>query len=180
MLSREYRNSRFLVVDANLKVRLTLEKYLRSFGAWVIDLAADGAEAVGKCAGGLYDVVICDYQLPGRTGQQVLEELRVKALLRHTSLFVMMSSETTREMVLGAIDHQPDAYINKPITCDVLKARLDALLVDNEVLYEIKHAMDMQRWSEAIQRCEEKIIKGSKYSRWCQKPWASFTFGKTI
>ncbi len=169
MLSREYRNSRFLVVDANLKVRLTLEKYLRSFGAWVIDLAADGAEAVSKCAGGLYDVVICDYQLPGRSGQQVLEELRVKALLRHTSLFVMMSSETTREMVLGAIDHQPDAYINKPITCDVLKARLDALLVDNEVLYEIKHAMDMKRWSEAIQRCEEKVIKGSKYSRWCQK-----------
>ncbi|MBU6954104.1 response regulator [Hahella sp. HN01] len=176
MFNREYRNARFLIVDGNTQLRLALEKMLKSFGAWYIDMAADGDEAINKCEHGLFDVVICDYQLSGRNGQHVLEELRERKILRYTSLFVMMSAETTREMVLAAIDHQPDAYINKPITSDVLKQRLDNLLVDNEVLYELKHAIDMERWSEAISRCEEKIARGSKYLRWCEKTVAELYF----
>ena len=176
MYSREYRNARFLVVEGNTQLRLALERMLKSFGAWYIDLASNGEDAIGKCETGLFDVVICDYQLPGRNGQHVLEELRERKILRHTSLFIMMSSETTREMVLAAIDHQPDAYVNKPVTADILKQRLDSLLVDNEVLYEIKHAQDMEKWSEAIYRCEEKIAKVSKYARWCEKTVAQLYF----
>jgi CheY-like chemotaxis protein len=176
MLNREYRNTRFLIVDGNPQLRLTLERMLKAFGAWYIDLAADSHQAIQKSESGSFDVVICDFQLPGRNGQHVLEELRERKILRHTSLFVMMSAETTREMVLAAIDHQPDAYINKPVTTDILKQRLDALLVENEVLYELKHALDMDRVSEAISRCEEKIAKGSKYARWCEKKVAALYF----
>ncbi len=176
MLNREYRNTRFLIVDGNTQLRLALERMLKAFGAWYIDLAADSNEAIQKCRQGSFDAVVCDFQLSDRNGQHVLEELRERKILRHTSMFVMMSAETTREMVLAAIDHQPDAYINKPITADILKQRLDALLVENEVLYELKHALDMERLSEAISRCEEKIAKGSKYSRWCEKTVASLYF----
>ncbi len=176
MFSREYRNTRFLVVDGNTQLRMALERMLKSFGAWYIDLASNGEDAISKCETGLFDVVICDYQLPGRNGQHVLEELRERKFLRHTSLFIMLSSDTTREMVLAAIDHQPDAYVNKPVTVDTLKQRLDSLLVDNEVLYDIKHALDMEKWSEAINRCEEKIAKASKYARWCEKTVAELYF----
>lgn len=176
MLNREYRNTRFLVVDGNPQLRLALERMLKAFGAWYIDLAADSQEAIKKSAAGSFDVVLCDFQLPGRNGQHVLEELRERKILRHTSVFVMLSADTTREMVLAAIDHQPDAYINKPVTADVLKQRLDTLLVENEVLYELKHALDMNRIAEAIARCEEKIFKGSKYARWCEKKLAALYF----
>ncbi|MBK8971791.1 MAG: tetratricopeptide repeat protein [Hahellaceae bacterium] len=169
MISREYRNTRFLIVDSQLESRLLLERKLKALGAWYIDVAVDGQHAIDRCGKGLFDVVICEYALEGRNGQHVLEELRERALLRFTSLFIMMSAETTREMVLGAIDHQPDAYISKPIVENVLQQRLDALLIDNESLYDIRHAMDMKRTSEAINRCEEKIRKGSKYLRWCEK-----------
>lgn len=155
MISREYRHTRFLIVDSQLESRLLLERKLKALGAWYIDLAVDGQHAIDRCSKGLFDVVICEYALEGRNGQHVLEELRERALLRYTSLFIMMSSETTREMVLGAIDHQPDAYISKPIVENVLQQRLDALLIDNESLYDIRHAMDMKRTSEAINRCEE-------------------------
>jgi len=176
MLNREYRHTRFLIVDGNPQLRLALEHMLKAFGAWIIDFAADSNEAIQKSSAGCFDVVICDFQLPGRNGQHVLEELRERKMLRHTSVFVMMSAETTLEMVLAAIDHQPDAYINKPVTMDVLKQRLDALLVENEVLYELKHALDMERVSEAVSRCQEKIEKGSKYARWCEKMLATLYF----
>ncbi len=176
MITREYRNTRFLIVDSQLDARLLIERKLKALGAWYIDAAVDGQQAIDRCANGLFDVVICEFHLEGHNGQHVLEELRERRILRYTSIFIMISAETTREMVLAAIDHQPDAYITKPIAEDTLQQRLDALLIDNEVLYDIRHAMDMKRYSEAISRCEEKILKGSKYLRWCEKTVADLYF----
>ena len=98
-------------MDSQLESRLLLERKLKALGAWYIDLAVDGQHAIDRCSKGLFDVVICRYALEGRNGQHVLEELRTGAVTLYLA-FIMMSSETTREMVLGAIDHQPDAYIS--------------------------------------------------------------------
>ncbi|MCG8612345.1 MAG: tetratricopeptide repeat protein [Pseudomonadales bacterium] len=178
MYFREYNKTRFLVVDQNLKVRQSVEQFLKSFGAWYIDSATYADEAVDKCQHGLFDVVLCDYHLGDKDGQQVLEELRSKKLLKHTSLFIMASAETTKEMVLSAVDYQPDAYINKPITRDLLKHRFDGLLLDNEVLYDIKFALDSGDQSTAIYLCEEKILRNSKYRSWCEKTLANVLFNK--
>ncbi len=172
MFFREYNQARFLIVDSNIKLRLLMEGYLKSFGAWFIDLAAEGTEAIEKCQKGIFDVIICDYNLGTKNGQQVLEELRVRKLQRATSLFIMMSVDTTKDMVLGAIEYQPDAYITKPITRDAFKQRMDALLVDAEALYDIKYAMDGEDYSNALYLCDKKIARGSKYSSWCQKTQA--------
>ncbi|UZE95947.1 tetratricopeptide repeat-containing response regulator [Alkalimarinus alittae] len=173
MYFREYTQTRFLIIDSNIKLRMIMEEYLKSYGAWFIDFAADGVDAVEKCKNGVFDVVLCDYNLGPKNGQQVLEELRHKKYLKHASLFVMMSADTTKDMVLGAIEYQPDAYISKPITRDSLKQRLDSLLIDSEALYEIKYSMDCDEVDEAIYLCEQKIRKRSKYASWCHKTKAS-------
>lgn len=173
MYFREYNQTRFLIIDSNIKLRMIMDEYLKSYGAWFIDLAADGIEAVEKCQNGIFDVVICDYNLGAKNGQQVLEELRHRKLLKQSSLFIMMSADTTKDMVLGAIEYQPDAYISKPITRDSLRQRLDNLLIDSEALYDIKYAMDCNNIDDAIYLCEQKIRKRSKYSSWCYKTIAS-------
>lgn len=176
MFFREYNQTRFLIIDCNLKLRMVMDEYLKSYGAWFIDFAADGVEAVEKCQNGIFDVVICDYNLGAKNGQQVLEELRHRKFLKHTSLFIMMSADTTKDMVLGAIEYQPDAYISKPITRDPLQQRLDSLLLDAEALYDIKYAIDCDDIDEAIYLCEQKIRKRSKYSSWCNKTKSSLLF----
>jgi len=155
---------------------MIMEEYLKSYGAWFIDFAADGIEAVEKCQKGIFDVVICDYNLGAKNGQQVLEELRHRKFLKHASLFIMMSADTTKDMVLGAIEYQPDAYISKPITRDPLKQRLDSLLLDSEALYDIKYSIDCNDIDEAIYLCEQKIRKRSKYASWCNKTKSSLLF----
>ena len=178
MYFREYNQTRFLIVDANIKLRLLMEDYLKSFGAWFIDLAADGVEAIDKCQQGIFDVIICDYNLGTKNGQQVLEELRIRKLQRATSLFIMMSADTTKDMVLGAVEYQPDAYITKPITRDSFKQRMDSLLMDSEALYDIKYAIDCNDINNALYLCDKKIAKGSKYSSWCQKTQAQIYLQK--
>jgi len=178
MYFREYNQTRFLIIDRNIKIRALLEEYLKSFGGWFIDSAADGNDAVEKCQTGIFDVLLCDYHLGAKNGQQVLEELRYKKLLKNTVLFIMMSADTTQEMVLGAIEYQPDAYISKPITRESFKKRLDTLLLDAEALYDIKFAIDGGHTEEAIYLCEQKIRKMSKYSSWCQKTQASLYLDK--
>jgi DNA-binding response OmpR family regulator len=73
-----------------------------------------------------YDVVLCDYNLgDGKNGQQVLEEARVRNLVLPSSVWLMVSAEKSVESVMGAAEHQPDAYLIKPITEGVLLTRLN-------------------------------------------------------
>ena len=69
------------------------------------------------CSYKSYDIVLCDYNLgAGQDGQQLLEELRYRHKLKNTSLFVMITAESSRDMVLGALEYLPDDYLTKPIT----------------------------------------------------------------
>ncbi|MGH1439847.1 MAG: response regulator [Cellvibrionaceae bacterium] len=161
-----YEKKRCLVVDDITEVRAAYKRMLRSFGATEIDTAATGDQAMQMCEARQYGLVICDYNLDeSKDGQQVLEELRHMQLLKYTTLFVIITAETSREMVLGAIENQPDDYITKPISQKMMRSRLDRALLKHEELYQIKSAMDSKSYGRAIRLCDEKIKEGSRY-RW--------------
>jgi len=161
-----YEKKRCLVVDDLTEVRAAYKRMLRSFGAKEVDTAATGDQAMQMCETHQYDMIICDYNLDeSKDGQQVLEELRHINLLNYTTLFVIITAETGREMVLGAIENQPDDYITKPISQKMMRTRLDRALLKHEELYKIKEAMDSKNYETAIRLCDVKIKEGSRY-RW--------------
>lgn len=161
-----YEKKRCLIVDDITEVRAAYKRMLRSFGAVEIDTAATGDQAMQMCEARQYGMIICDYNLDeSKDGQQVLEELRHMQLLKYTTLFVIITAETSREMVLGAIENQPDDYITKPISQKMMRSRLDRALLKHEELYQIKSAMDSKSYGRAIRLCDEKIKDGSRY-RW--------------
>jgi CheY-like chemotaxis protein len=161
-----YETKRCLIVDDLTEVRAAYKRMLRSFGAREIDTAATGDQAMNMVESRQYGMIICDYNLDeSKDGQQVLEELRHMQLLKYTTLFIIITAETSREMVLGAIENQPDDYITKPISQQMMRTRLDRALLKHEDLYQIKSAMDSKSYSRAIRLCDEKIKEGSRY-RW--------------
>ena len=161
-----YERKRCLIVDDLTEVRASYKRMLRSFGAKEIDTAATGDQAMQMVESRQYGMIICDYNLDeSKDGQQVLEELRHMQLLKYTTLFVIITAETSREMVLGAIENQPDDYITKPISQKMMRLRLDRALLKHEELYQIKSAMDSKSYGRAIRLCDEKIAEGSRY-RW--------------
>lgn len=165
-----YNKKKCLIVDDFAEIRGSLARTLRNFGLGRVDTAADGDQAVRLCTQNDYDIVICDYNLGhGKDGQQVLEEVRHRRALLMTRLFVMLTGESSREMVLGALEYQPDDYITKPYTTDSLKARLNRAVLRHENLMPIKQAISNGDYQEAVRVCDLKIRQGSRYAADCIK-----------
>ncbi len=165
-----YSTKRCLVIDDFPEIRGSLMRTLRNFGAESVDTAADGTEAVKLCSQNKYDIVMCDYNLGvGKDGQQVLEEVRFLRVLLMTSLFVLLTGESSREMVLGALECQPDDYITKPYTEASLRTRLNRAIVRHEALLHIKKAISDGDYKTALEGCNEMIQAGSRYSTDCIK-----------
>ncbi len=147
---------------------------LSSFGAQQIEMASNAEDALEKCRYDFYDVIICDFNLgPGKNGQQILEELRYRKRLRHTHLFIMITAETAKDVVLGAREYQPDAYIAKPITRTVLEQRLGQLLLQQKALKGINREIDLANYPKAITLCHQKIDEKTRHQSWCYQTLGS-------
>lgn len=161
---------RFLVVDDFDSFRLSMRTMLISCGAERIELASTAKQAIHFCSYNTVDVVLCDYNLgDGRNGQQILEELRFRKLLSHTAIFVMITAETSRHMVLAARDYQPDAYLTKPINRAVLHTRLSSLLQQREALLAINRELDRDDKATALMLCRETLKTQPRYKTWLLK-----------
>jgi tetratricopeptide (TPR) repeat protein len=148
----------YLVVDDFVGVRQLLRETLRTLGARNIDQASSGGEAMGLLAKIRYDVVLCDFNLgEGKNGQQVLEEARMRNLLLPSSVFLMVSAEKSVESVMGAAEHQPDAYLIKPITEGVLLSRLNRVWHKKQVFRTIDQAYAEKDYLRAARLCDEAI-----------------------
>ena len=149
----------YLVVDDFVGIRQLLRESLRNLGARHIDQASSGGEAIALLARHRYDVVLCDYDLgEGRNGQQVLEEARYRHLLMPSSVWLMVSAEKSVESVLGAAEHQPDAYLIKPITEGVLLTRLNRVWHKKQVFKSIDQAYLDKDYLRAARLCDEQIV----------------------
>jgi CheY-like chemotaxis protein/Flp pilus assembly protein TadD len=148
----------YLIVDDFGDMRSMLRSMLAMFGVTHMDTAATGKEAVQQMERNRYDVILCDYNLgSGKDGQQVLEEARHRGLISISSVFVMITAENTREMVLGAIEYEPDSYLSKPFTKDLLRNRLEKLMAKKEDLEPVDRALEGKDYAEAVRELDRRI-----------------------
>jgi len=154
----DWSNKAYLVVDDFIGIRQLLRESLRNLGARHIDQASSGGEAMALLTRTRYDVVLCDYNLgEGKNGQQVLEEARVRNLLIPSCVWMMVSAEKSIESVMGAAEHQPDAYLIKPITEGVLLTRLNRVWHKKQVFKQIDQAYAEKDFLRAARMCDEQI-----------------------
>lgn len=153
----------YLIVDDFGDMRSMLRSMLGMFGVTKVDAASNGKEAIQYLERGKYDVVLCDYNLgQGKDGQQVLEEARHRELISLSTVFVMITAENTREMVLGAIEYEPDSYLSKPFTKDLLRNRLEKLLAKKQDLEAVDQALERKDYGRAIALLDQRIAKRPK------------------
>jgi tetratricopeptide (TPR) repeat protein len=154
----DWADKNYLVVDDFVGVRQLLREALRSLGAKNIDQASSGGEAMGLLARIRYDVVLCDYNLgDGKNGQQVLEEARVRNLVNPSTVWLMVSAEKSVESVMGAAEHQPDAYLIKPITEGVLLTRLNRVWHKKQIFRLIDQAYAEKDYLRAARLCDAAV-----------------------
>ena len=115
---------RILVVEDDRKVASFLERGLREEG-YAVDVAYDGTDGSMKAHVYDYDVLVVDVMLPGRTGYEIVHELRREG---RTVPILLLTARDAKEDVVRGLDAGADDYVTKPFSFDELLARVRALV----------------------------------------------------
>ena len=108
--------------------------------------------------------MLADHNLGhGKSGQQLLEELRYHRLLKNSAVFMIISAENASQLVLHTLEYQPDDYVNKPVNRDSLRPRLDYTMLRSEALASVKSALDEGNQTKAIDACKALVARKGKY-----------------
>jgi DNA-binding response OmpR family regulator len=115
---------RILVVEDERKVASFIQSGLEQDG-YAVDVMHDGDEA-GAQAGLIdYDCVVLDLMLPGRSGFQVLRDIRSK---KSELPVIILSAHAAPEERVAGLNAGADDYMAKPFVIAELSARIRALL----------------------------------------------------
>jgi CheY-like chemotaxis protein len=159
-----------LIIDDFENFRGTLYKMLMDLGIGNVDSSATGEEALRFCKARSYDIILCDNNLgKGKSGQQLLEELRSTENPCADSLFILVSAENSKGTIMAAYDYEPDAYLAKPLTPKALDQRLSRLIEQRAELKGINAAQKSGDDQLAITLCKGLIASGSRYANTCHK-----------
>src|SRR5450830_1256592 len=120
---------RALVIDDQAGMRQNMRLHLGQLGMTRVDQAGTPDEAIQYVEINNYDVVVCDYNLNKETnGQHLLEFFRSRNMLPESTIFIMVTAETSYSSVAGAAEFKPDAYMIKPLTATKLAQRIERML----------------------------------------------------
>lgn len=160
----DFQNKTFLVIDDIIGVRASMRITITTFGGVKIDMAANAADAINKIENRNYDIILCDYALgEAKDGQQLLEELKRRRLIRNATIFLMVTAERGYEKVVSAVELAPDDYLIKPFSGEVLHTRLERLVHKKAFLAPIYELMESQEIRKAVRMCDQRLQAAGPY-----------------
>jgi two-component system KDP operon response regulator KdpE len=119
---------RVLVVDDEPQILRALRAALKGHG-YDVQTAADGEEALDALALHPPDIVILDLVMPGKSGFDVVREVRGwSQSARRTPAIIVLSARGEDRDKVTALDLGADDYLTKPFSMNELLARIRVAL----------------------------------------------------
>jgi len=154
---------RILVIEDDPKVANFIQAGLEQERC-AVDVLPDGMHAAEQAATIDYDAVVLDLMLPGRSGFQVLREIRSRK--GSLPVLILTAKDSVAERVAG-LDSGADDYMTKPFALAELSARLRALLRRGGPKENVLRVADLQMdtMSRAVRRAGQPIdLKPKEYA----------------
>lgn len=112
---------RVLVADDSTSMRKLILRALEAVGADAVTEASDGDEAVAHYAAGEFDLVLTDWNMPGKSGLEVVREIRAQDA---GAKILMITTEAENSRVAQAMAAGVSDYLVKPFTAAALREML--------------------------------------------------------
>jgi len=114
---------RILVIEDDPTVGQYVKRGLEE-QRWGVDLVTDGEEGERRAAAEQYDLVVLDMRLPGRSGMEVLRNIRGRGFERPV---LVLTAQDAVDAKVEAFRAGADDYVTKPFAFEELLARVEAL-----------------------------------------------------
>jgi DNA-binding NtrC family response regulator len=119
-------------VDDEPLIRETLAEYLTQEG-FQVTACAEGEEAVRRAGEEAFDVALCDMQLPGMDGIEVLDQL---LKINPRTFVLLITAYATVENAVEAFQRGAHDYLMKPIILDEVLNKIRHLLAYRDLFLE--------------------------------------------
>ncbi len=116
-----------LVVDDDAVSRLVLGHMLNGQDFDVTE-AGSVDDAIAASAEATFDLIICDYVMPGRDGLDFLE-----ALGETSPPFILLTGHADRESISDDRVDRVSSYLTKPVSTDELTKAVEQVLLSRSV-----------------------------------------------
>ncbi|HEY2603419.1 MAG TPA: response regulator transcription factor [Thermoleophilaceae bacterium] len=123
--------ARILLVDDEQSVQKLLAYPLRKEGYEVVP-ALDGEEALERCRGQTFDLIVLDVMLPKLDGFDVCRQIRAQSSV---PIIMLTAKAEEFDKVLG-LELGADDYITKPFSMREFRSRVKAVLRRSDLLRE--------------------------------------------
>jgi signal transduction histidine kinase len=124
-----------LIADDSKVIRTRLVSILEQLEGVELRVAADGLEALALAKERKPDLLLCDHEMPGLTGIQLLRVLR-GTWSRFELPILMLTSNSATETKVLAFQHGANDYVTKPVEPAELCARVNGQLELKRVIHE--------------------------------------------
>ncbi|MDI1227331.1 MAG: response regulator [bacterium] len=101
-----------LIVDDHMTARAHLKRVLRDMGITQADEAENADAATAKANAG-YNIIFLDWDMPGKTGIEILRKFRGNSAFDDTA-FVMVTAKSEPDDIISSLRAGATSYIVKP------------------------------------------------------------------
>ena len=90
--------------------------------------ASNGAEAIEKLKSAPVDIVLCDVNMPEMGGLEMVKKIRAELESCADTKIIMVSTESSQELIDGVISDGANGFITKPFTPEKFQEKLSPFM----------------------------------------------------
>ena len=119
-----------MIVDDSATMRKIIMRTVRMSGLGFerTEEAGNGAEAIEKLKTAPVDIVLCDVNMPEMGGLEMVKKVRAELENCADTKIVMVSTESSQELIDGVIADGANGFITKPFTPEKFQEKLSSFM----------------------------------------------------
>lgn len=129
----EDKETRILIIEDNEELRHFICGVLAR--EYVVLEAGNGCQGLEMTLRELPDIVISDIMMPEMDGIEYLKRVKGNNDICHIPIILLSAKSSLNDQIQG-LEYGADEYITKPFSSAYLKARVDSLLKQRQILYD--------------------------------------------